>query len=91
MDKYEAFEKLKEYAKDLSSVSYEQVYDLLKNGIKYIPIPLAKVRKHTHIDRVRPNKGTALYEHIDNLGYIKDQEVIEKYLTSFGRANCPLY
>lgn len=89
MDKYEAFEKLKEYAKDLSKVSYEQVYDLLKNGIKYIPIPLAKVRKHAHIDRVRPNKGSTLYEHIDNLGYIKDKEVIDKYLTSFGRANCP--
>lgn len=89
MDKYEAFEKLKEYSKDLSSVSYEEIYDLLKKGIKYIPIPLAKVRKNAHIDRVRPNKGSTLYEHIDNLGYIKDKEIIDKYLTSFGRANRP--
>ena len=89
MDKFEAFEKLKEYSKDLSAVSYEEVFDLLKNGIKYIPIPLAKVRKNAHIDRVRPNKGKVLFKHIDELGYIKDENIINKYLTSFGRANCP--
>ena len=88
MDKYEAFEKLKEYSKDLSSVSYEEILDLIKNGIKYIPIPLAKVRGKAHIDRVRPNKGEALYDHIDKLGYIKDKDIIEK-LKSFGRANLP--
>ena len=89
MDKFEAFEKLKEYSKNLSAVSYEEVYDLLKNGIKYIPIPLAKIKKKAYIDRVRPNKGEILFKHIDELGYIKDKNIIENYLTSFGRANCP--
>ncbi|MCR5863506.1 hypothetical protein LRS05_15875 [Flavobacterium sp. J372] len=89
MDKYEAFEKLKEFSQDLSDVSYDEIVDLLKNGIKFIPVPLAKVQKNAHIDRVRPNKGSVLYEHIDNLGYIKEQEVIDKHLLSFGRANCP--
>lgn len=89
MDKFEAFEKLKEYSKKLTEVSYEEIYDLLKNGIKLIPLPLAKLRAHSNIDRVRPNKGTTLFKHIDELGYIKDQEVIDKYLTSFGRANTP--
>ena len=68
MDKFEAFEKLKEYAKELSSVSYEEIYDLLKNGIKQIPIPLAQIKKNAYIDRVRPNKGKELFKHVDELG-----------------------
>lgn len=89
MDKYEAFEKLKEYSKNLDKVSYEEVYDLLKNGIRFIPLPIAKVHKNAFIDRVRPNKGTDLFKHIDELGYIKDNYVIDNILTSFGRANKP--
>ncbi len=89
MDKYEAFEKLKEHAKNLENVSYDEIYDLLKNGIKFIPLPLAKVRANAFIDRVRPNKGEALFEHIDQLGYIKDKYIIDNILTSFGRANNP--
>ncbi|MBX0335549.1 hypothetical protein K3G39_20145 [Pontibacter sp. HSC-14F20] len=89
MDKFEAFEKLKEFSKNLSAVSYEEIYDLLRNGIKNIPIPLAKIRKKSYIDRARANKGKALFKHIDELGYIKDKNVIENHLTSFGRANCP--
>ena len=60
MNKYKAFEKLKEYSKKLTTVSYDEVYDLLKNGIRYIPIPIAKLRKNAYIDRVRPNKGKTL-------------------------------
>ena len=89
MDKYEAFEKLKEYSKNLTSVSYEEIVDLLKNGIKFIPLPIAKLWKNAYIDRVRPNKGTALFKHIDELGYIKDKNVIDNVLKSFGRANNP--
>ena len=89
MDKYEAFEKLKEYSKNLEVVSYDEVCDLLKNGIRFIPLPLAKVRKSAFIDRVRPNKGEVLFKHIDELGYIKDKNVIDNVLKSFGRANNP--
>lgn len=89
MDKYEAFEKLKAFSKDLSNHSYDEVYDLIKNGIKQIPIPLAKIHKEAIIDRVRENKGIKLFQHIDELGYIKNQDVIDKYLTYYGRANCP--
>ena len=89
MDKYEAFELLKEYAKNLENVSYDEIYDLLKNGIKFIPLPLAKIRANAFIDRVRLNKGEVLFEHIDQLGYIKDKYVIDNILTSFGRANNP--
>jgi hypothetical protein len=89
MDKYEAFEKLKECSKNLTSVSYEEIIDLLKNGIGFIPLPIAKLWKNAFIDRVRPNKGTTLFTHIDQLGYIKDKFVIDNILTSFGRANNP--
>lgn len=89
MDKYQAFEKLKELSQDLSSVSYKEIFDLLKDGIKQIPIPLAKISKKTNIDRVRANNGENLFNHIDELGYIKDKKVISGLLTNFGRANCP--
>ena len=89
MDKYEAFEKLKECSKNLTSVSYDEIVDLLKNGIKFIPLPIAKLWKNAFIDRVRPNKGTELFKHIDQLGYIKDKYVIDNVLTSFVRANNP--
>lgn len=89
MDKYQAFDQLKKYSKNLVEVSYEEVYDLLKNGIKSLPLPIAKLMKGAYIDRVRPNKGATLYKHIDDLGYIKDKNVIKNILTSFGRANIP--
>jgi hypothetical protein len=89
MDKYVAFEELKRMSKNLSSTSYDDIFDLLKNGIKKIPLPLAKVKKGIHIDRVRPNKDKSLFKHIDELGYIKSQKIIDSYLTSYGRANLP--
>ncbi|SFZ94417.1 hypothetical protein SAMN05428642_104169 [Flaviramulus basaltis] len=89
MDKYEAFEKLKEYSKNLTLVTYDEIYDLLKNGIKFIPLPIAKLSKNAYIDRVRQNKGKTLFKHINELGYIKDKNVIDNVLSSFGRANNP--
>lgn len=89
MDKYQAFEKLKEYSKNLNVVSYEEIYDLLKYGIGVVPLPMAKLWKNAYIDRVRPNIGSTLFKHINELGYIKDKNVVENILTSFGRANTP--
>lgn len=88
MNKFEAFEKLKEFSKKLTSVSYEEIYDVLQNGVKCIPFPIAKLRKSAYIDRVRPNEDKNLFKHIDELGYIKNKNVIDK-LTTFGRANKP--
>lgn len=89
MNKFEAFEKLKEYSKDLSSVDYDEIYDLLKNGIQKIPLSLAKVKANINIDRVRKNKNSELFTNISELSYIKDKYVIDKFLTTFGRANLP--
>lgn len=88
MTKYEAFEKLKEYANKLNEVSYDEIYDLIAKGIRQVPMPLAKVYKGASIDRVRKNRTGELFKHVDELGYIKESSVIEKF-TSFGRANCP--
>jgi hypothetical protein len=89
MNKREAFEKLKDYSKNLSAVSYEEIYDLFTNGIKFIPLPLAKVRENVIIDRARQNIGNNLFKNINELGYIKDKNVIQSSLISYGRANKP--
>lgn len=88
MTKYEAFEKLKEYSNRLQEVSYVEIYDLIANGIRHVPIPLAKINNGINIDRVRKNRSGELFKHIDDLGYIKNPMVIDRF-TLFGRANCP--
>lgn len=88
MNYIEAFNKLQEYSKDLESVEYEKLIEILKTSIRKIPIPLAKLRPESSIERARANNGTPLFETIEDLGYIKDEEVIKK-LTKFGRANKP--
>ncbi|TWP24359.1 hypothetical protein ETU10_03710 [Apibacter muscae] len=89
MDKYDALEKLKKYSQELNKISYDEIYNLLKNGIKKIPLPEAKLSKGAFIDRVRKNNDNELFTHINDLGYIKDPKIIDKCLNSFGRANCP--
>lgn len=89
MTKEQAFEKLKEYSKKLDEISYDEIYSLLRESISRIPIPVAKFHQNAEVDRARLNKADALYNHIDDLGYIKDQNVIDKYLTEYGRANKP--
>lgn len=59
------------------------------NDIKRIPIPLAKLHQNIEIERVRAhNNKVELFKSIDDLGYIKDKNVISK-LEKFGRANRP--
>lgn len=89
MTKEEAFEMLKKYSTNLDKINYEEVYLLLKKSIKRIPIPLAKFHYNTEVDRARLNRDNELFTKIDDLGYIKDQFVIENYLSEFGRANKP--
>lgn len=84
----EAFKKLQEYSKNLESVEYEKLIEILKTSIRKIPIPLAKLRPESSIERARANNGTPLFKSVEDLGYIKDEEVIKK-LNKFGRANKP--
>jgi hypothetical protein len=49
---------------------------------------MEKFHQNAEVDRARLNKGDALYNHIDDLGYIKNQNIIDN-LTEYGRANKP--
>jgi hypothetical protein len=88
MNYREAFKQLQEYSKDLESIEYDKLMEILKNSIRLIPIPLAKLRPESSIERARANNGTPLFKSIEDLGYIKNEEVI-KSLNKFGRANKP--
>lgn len=89
MSKEEAFLKLQEYSNKLDKISYSEIYNLLRESIIRIPIPMAKFHKDAELDRARLNKGDNLYNSIDDLGYIKDQNIIDNYLNEYGRANMP--
>lgn len=89
MTKEKAFEILKEFSKKLDQISYDDVYNLLRESIQKIPIPMAVLHKNTEVDRARLNVGSELYNNINDLGYIKDDDIIENYLKNYGRANKP--
>lgn len=89
MSKEEALLKLKEYSAKLEKISYDEVYNLLRESIIRIPIPMARFHKNHVLDRARLNKKDDLYKFIDDLGYIKNQHIIDNILNEFGRANKP--
>lgn len=89
MTNREGLNKLKELSNQLDQVDYNDIMDLLKNTIRKIPIPLAKLRANSDIDRARPNIGEDLFKSVDELTYIKDQNTIKNKLLEFGRANKP--
>lgn len=84
-----AFKKLVEFSNDLEDVDYEEIKDIISKSIRQVPIATAFLRKGWFIDRVRVNKGNQLFTKEDEISYIKDQYVIDNYLTQFGRANKP--
>lgn len=89
MTNREGLNKLIELSTQLDKVEYNFIVDILQNHIKKIPLPIAKLKAGTNVDRVRKNIGDSLFTSVDELSYIKDKEVIEKYLTAFGRVNMP--
>jgi len=89
MTPQEALKALEERATHLADVDYEEIKYLMRQGIKRIPIPVAKLHRGTLIDRVRPNNDERLFTCLDDLTYIKKEKVIKDRLTEFGRGNCP--
>lgn len=86
----EALERLRALSQILEHVPYEEIISILKDSIKKIPIPLAKLAPNSAIDRVRKNIGDTLFTNVhEELSYIKNQYVIDNYLTEYGRANKP--
>ena len=88
-EKIKAFSLLKKYADRLTEVTYDEIVNLLRNGIKQIPFTITKLHKGHFIDRARKNENNKLYKHIDELSYIKDTYVIQNKLTKYGRVNLP--
>ncbi|MBK8045084.1 MAG: hypothetical protein IPK21_22025 [Haliscomenobacter sp.] len=84
-----AFKQLVEFSKDLENVNYEEIKNIISKSIRQVPIATAFLRKGWFVDRVRVNKGNQLFTNENEISYIKDQYVIDNYLTQFGRANKP--
>jgi hypothetical protein len=89
MTNREGLNKLKELSNQLDKVEYDIIVDILKNHIKRIPVPLAKLRVNSKVDRARKNIGDDLFNSVDELSYIKRQEDIDNHLKEFGRVNMP--
>lgn len=89
MTNREGLNKLIDLSNRLDTVEYDEIVDILKDSIKKIPIPLAKLKANSNIDRVRKNIGDTPFTNVDELSYIRNQKVIDNFLTEFGRANRP--
>jgi hypothetical protein len=89
MTNREGLNKLIELSTQLEKVDYKYIVDILRNHIRRIPFALTKLEANSNIDRVRKNIGDKLFTNVDELSYIKDQNVIDKFLTEFGRVNMP--
>jgi hypothetical protein len=77
------------YRDRLNEIEYEDIKTLIKESIRHVPVALAKLHKNAAIDRARLNNGTPFFTSQNDLSYITDKEIIDKYLTEFGRANKP--
>lgn len=88
-DQEVAFQKLIEYSKNLENTSYDQIAEIIKRSIRQVPVATGILKKGACIDRVRVNDNDVLFSREEDISYIKDQVIIDNYLTSFGRANKP--
>jgi hypothetical protein len=85
------FSQLEEIRNDLDNHDYNSIVNLIKQSLVKIPFSTAKLKPGLLIDRVRlniPPKET-LYKTEESVSYIKDQNVIDNFLTEYGRANKP--
>ncbi|MEX0997802.1 MAG: hypothetical protein WDZ45_12190 [Flavobacteriaceae bacterium] len=88
-DQEKALNELISYRDRLEKIEYEDIRNLIKESLRYIPITTAKLHKNAAIDRVRINRATPFFKKANDLTYIKDENIIKKVLTEFGRANKP--
>lgn len=84
-----ALNELISYRNKLESIEYEDIKSLIQESIRHVPVATAKLHKGAAIDRVRLNKKSPFFTRQDDLTYVKDKRIIEKYLTEYGRANKP--
>ena len=84
-----ALNELISYRDKLDKIEYEDIKTLIKESLKQIPITTAKLQLGEYIDRVRINNSSKLFNSQKEISYITDENIIEKYLTEYGRANKP--
>jgi hypothetical protein len=84
-----ALNELISYRSKLHKIEYDDIKTLIRESIRFIPVTTAKLHKGESIDRVRLNGAVDFFNSQSQLSYISDQNVIDKYLTEFGRANKP--
>ena len=66
-------------------------YDIICKSIADLKdkfVPTALLKKGWYIDRVRINRENEIFSNIEQVSYIHDKDVLEKFVT-FGRANEP--
>lgn len=84
-----ALNELISYRDKLDKIEYDDIKTLIRESIRFVPVTTAKLHKGEHIDRVRLNGKTDFFNSQAELSYISNQNIIDKYLTEFGRANKP--
>lgn len=84
-----ALKELISYRNKLDKIEYEDIKTLIRESLRFIPITLAKINKGEFVDRVRLNNGTDFFKSQSEVSYINNQDIIDNYLTEFGRANKP--
>jgi len=84
-----ALNELISYRNKLHEIEYDDIKTLIRESIRFIPVTTAKLHKGESIDRVRLNGKVDFFKSQSQLSYISDQDIIDKYLTEFGRANKP--
>jgi hypothetical protein len=72
---------------NLEYVDYELIYKSIVEMSDKI-IPTAILRKGWYIDRVRINRGNEIFNKIEDVSYIHDNDVLNNHV-NFGRANIP--
>lgn len=82
-------DKLTVLSSNLAQVDYEEIKQIILQSLQQVAIPTAILRKGTLIDRVRFNTDGELFNSEEQISYIKDQNVIDNYLTSYQRASKP--
>lgn len=78
---------LEQVRHNLEHVEYNLIYKSIAD-LRDKFVPTALIKKGWFIDRVRINKPNEIFSRIDQVSYIHDQDVLDKYV-DFGRANEP--
>ncbi|QHV99305.1 hypothetical protein [Spirosoma endbachense] len=69
----------------LESIDYGMIYQSIAD-LRDKFVPIAKIKKGWFIDQLRINKPNEIFTNIEQVIYIYDKDILDKYV-GFGRAN----